>query len=185
MVSESFQNPIKKLLEFCIDFLSMLAPFWLPKLVQDGKKNGLENVSKNPFKNHWKMEPKRLPKWRYPYSGAAPFWALFLDFHWIGFFKVPRAPRGSKMNDFGSQNGAPKLQEWWPESPSRHWKCKTSERCLKGEVKYCRVKPKTKFQRLYYKISINACKYKGRERRQYGLQPDPCLTILPAWNIYT
>ena len=33
------------------------------------------------------------------------------------FFGVPRAPQGPKINDFGSQNGPPKLPKWIPKAP--------------------------------------------------------------------
>ena len=152
-VQEPLQNPTEMLIEFWIDFLLILAPFWLPKLVQNGSKNDPKNVSKNRLKNHWKMFPKWLLKWRYGYGRGPPFWALFLVYLWIGFFKVPRAPQGPKMNDFGSQNGPPKLPKWWPRPPSRHRKCNTSDRCLKAEFKFCRVIPK----KIYVKKVLRRC----------------------------
>ena len=78
-VQEPLQNPTEILIEFWIDFLLILAPFWLPKLVQNWSKNDQKNVLKNQQKNHWKMDPKLSLKWRYFYEGWPPFWGLFRD----------------------------------------------------------------------------------------------------------
>ena len=85
--------------------------------------------------------------------GVWSFSLLFEVFFGIGFSKVPRAPQGSKMNDFGSQNGAPKLPKWWPKPSSRHRKFNTSDLRLNGEFEFCRVIPK----KIYDKKVLRRC----------------------------
>ena len=55
MAQEPLQNPIEILFEFWVDCLSILAPFWLPKLLQNGSKSDLKNVQKK--------ERKIIEKW--------------------------------------------------------------------------------------------------------------------------
>ena len=45
------------------------------------------------------------------------FFDLFGFFLWFGPVWVPRVPQGPKINDFGSQNGSPKLPKWTPKAP--------------------------------------------------------------------
>ena len=56
------------------------------------------------------MDPKTSPAMRYDFL-------LFELFFGIGFFWVPSAPQGPKMNDFGSQNGPPKLPKMTTKAP--------------------------------------------------------------------
>ena len=111
-------------------------------------------VNKNKCKNidqtkHWQMDQNVIQN-----VGALwPGRLLFELFFGTCFFRAPRASQGPKMNDFGSQNGPPKLPKWWPRDPSRHRKCNISDGCLKAELESGRVIPK----KIYVKKVLRRC----------------------------
>ena len=99
----TIQNPIEILIEVWIDFSLILVPFWLPKLVQNGSKDDPKNLSEKRPKNHWKMDPKLIPKMERHRRTSRLMFGLFFG---SGFSWVPRAPQVPKMNDLGSQNAS-------------------------------------------------------------------------------
>ena len=88
--------------------------FWL----HCGSKNWSKMAPKMIQNTYQKIHSKIIEKWSQkgfqnggtPMTGRLLFELFFWNFLWIGFFKVPRAFQGAKMNDFGSQNEPPKLK---------------------------------------------------------------------------
>ena len=108
MIQKPLQNPIEILIEFWIDFSLILAPFWLPKLVQ--------NDPKMIQKTYKRIYPKIIEKWSQngPLNGGTDIAVglLFELFFWtlsgLGFSRGQGPPQGPQMNDFGSENKPPK-----------------------------------------------------------------------------
>ena len=98
--------------------LTILATKMRPKSFQKWSKKRTEKYIEKSSKNDAKMVSKmEVVLW--------PGWLLFEVLFGSGFFEVPRAPQGAKINDFTFQNGPPKLPKWTtkvpkmvPESPS-------------------------------------------------------------------
>ena len=58
MLQEPIKNPTKISIEFWMDFVVILAPFWLPQSLINDSKSDPKNVPKNRPKNHWKIMQK-------------------------------------------------------------------------------------------------------------------------------
>ena len=90
MLQEPIKNPTKISIEFWMDFVVILASFWLPKSFQNDSKSDSKNVPKNRPKNHWKMMQKWAPKLMTDMTGGPSFWAIFMVCFFLGAKGLPK-----------------------------------------------------------------------------------------------
>ena len=104
---KSDQN-FDRILNWCFtNFGWMLAPKMRPESLQKWSKKHTENSTEKSSNS----EPKMVSKMDECLGLNRVFFGVFFG---IGFFNVPRAPQGAKINDLGSQNAPPKLPKSAP-----------------------------------------------------------------------
>ena len=115
MVQKLFQNPTEFLIEFWIDFWSILVPFWLSKLVQNGSKSDSKNVHKNRQKFYRKIDQKWLRNWS---PGGVQRTSVSLIGPFLGTPCRPKGPHSAQGEALGGQmaSRSSKMEPKWSQT---------------------------------------------------------------------